>query len=278
MSDGTIDHCDNPDRPRTRPRPRTVRDPHHDAQLLRDVAIINAQMRDRLGPLPAGGLPVHPKRKPNLPPPPSVTAASAIYPPEDDPMKLHHLAAAAILPMAVAAAGCSKGIDAGGVKAQLNPHPQKRYEVIATSDAPWPWDSIAGYIYYDIINTKCVPMNSFLGQQDVPDTRIDIPMDRVDDHTWKGYFYRDALQDEDYFKLGVCHWDATGAGISAIAKGVGFNWTHTMDTLLRNGKQTSYFKKSVYGDASFMRDGAPTLTAEDAEVLQNPILVREVAL
>ncbi|MFN6509630.1 hypothetical protein [Xanthomonas translucens] len=63
MSRDTNDHSDNP----YRPRARTVRDPHHDAQLLRDVAIINAQVRDRLGPLPAGGLPVHPKRKPNLP-------------------------------------------------------------------------------------------------------------------------------------------------------------------------------------------------------------------
>ncbi|WP_260654036.1 hypothetical protein [Xanthomonas graminis] len=213
------------------------------------------------------------KRKPNLPPPASVTAASAIYPPEDDPMKLHHLAAAAILPMAVAAAGCSKGIDVGndGATGHLNPHPVKRYEVIATSHAPGPWDSIQAYIGYDVINAKCVPMIPFIGEQHMPNTGLDVPMTRVDDHTWKGYFYRDALQDEDYFKLGVCHWDVTSVGIAAIAKGVRFNWGDMLDSLLRDGQKTIYFfKKNAYGDLSLVPYGAATLVAEDPEVRQQP--------
>ncbi|MFN6506813.1 hypothetical protein [Xanthomonas translucens] len=268
MSRDTNDHSDNP----YRPRARTVRDPHHDAQLLRDVAIINAQVRDRLGPLPAGGLPVHPKRKPNLPPPPSVTAASAIYPPEDDPMKLHHLAAAAILPMAVAAPGCSKGIDVGndGATGHLNPHPVKRYEVIATSHAPGPWDSIKAYIGYDVINAKCVPMIPFIGEQYMPNTGLDVPMVRVDDHTWKGYFYRDALQDEDYFKLGVCHWDVTSVSVNAIAQGVKFNWGNGLEPLLRDGQQKNYFKKSVYRDQSMVGYPALTLNHTDTEVFERP--------
>ncbi|CTP89474.1 hypothetical protein XTPLMG728_2246 [Xanthomonas translucens pv. poae] len=269
MSRDTNDHSDNPYRPRT----RAVRDPHHDAQLLRDVAIINAEVRDRLGPLPAGGLPLQPKRKPKLPLPPSVTAASAIYPPEDDPMKLHHLAAAAIMPMAVAAAGCSKGIDVGndGATGHLNPHPVKRYEIIATSHAPGPWDSFeGGYIGYDVINTKCVPMIPFIGEQHVPNTGLNIPMTRVDDHTWKGYFYRDALQDEDYFKLGLCHWDVTSVGVSAIAQGVRFAWSGSLEELLRDSPETSYFKKSVYGDRSFARYGAPDYSPLRPEYKQNP--------
>ncbi|UNU11830.1 hypothetical protein [Xanthomonas translucens] len=268
MSRDINDHSDNP----YRPRARTVRDPHHDAQLLRDVAIINAQVRDRLGPLPAGGLPVHPKRKPNLPPPPSVTAASAIYPPEDDPMKLHHLAAAAIMPMAVAAAGCSKGIDVGndGATGHLNPHPVKRYEVIATSHAPGPWDTIKAYIGYDVINAKCVPMIPFIGEQHMPNTGLDVPMTRVDDHTWKGYFYRDALQDEDYFKLGVCHWDVTSVGVSAVGQRVRFGWGGLLDELLRDSPEVSYFKKSAYGDPSLVSYGAPDFAPADPEVLQHP--------
>ncbi|MCC8446817.1 hypothetical protein [Xanthomonas translucens] len=272
MSRDTNDHSDNP----YRPRARTVRDPHHDAQLLRDVAIINAQVRDRLGPLPAGGLPVHTKRKPNLPPPPSVTAASAIYPPEDDPMKLHHLAAAAIMPMAVAAAGCSKGIDVGndGATGHLNPHPVKRYEVIATSHAPGPWDTFEGaYVHYDVINTKCVPMIPFIGEQHVPNTGLDVPMTRVDDHTWKGYFYRDAMLDEDYFKLGVCHWDVTSVGVGAIAQGVRFSWGaggEAFEELLRDSPEISYFKKSAYGDRSLAPYGAPDYSPLRPEYKKNP--------
>lgn len=151
-----------------------------------------------------------------------------------------------------------------------NPQPVKRYEVIATSQAPGPWDSIQGYIGYDVVNKKCLPMDAFLGQQDVPNLGIDIEMARVDEHTWKGHFYRDALQDEDYYKLGVCHWDVTSVGITAVAKGVRFNWSHTLNTLLRDRLQTSYFKKSVYGDPAAARYGAQTLTAEDPEVSQHP--------
>ncbi|MBB5876932.1 hypothetical protein [Xanthomonas sp. 3498] len=151
-----------------------------------------------------------------------------------------------------------------------NPHPVKRYEVIATSQAPGPWDSIEGYIGYDVVNKKCLPMDSFLGEQDVPNIGVDIEMTRMDEHTWKGYFYRDALQDEDYYKLGVCHWDVTSVAITAVAKGVRFNWSHTLNTLLRDGLQTSYFKKSVYGDPAAARHGAQTLTAEDPDVVQHP--------
>ncbi|OAX57134.1 hypothetical protein A6R73_11070 [Xanthomonas translucens pv. poae] len=153
----------------------------------------------------------------------------------------------------------------------MNPHPVKRYEVIATSHAPGPWDSFeGGYIGYDVINTKCVPMIPFIGEQHRPNTGLDVPMTRVDDHSWKGYFYRDALQDEDYFKLGVCHWDVTSVSVSAIAQGVRFAWSGSPEELLRNGPETRYFKKSVYGDRSFVSDGAPDLDPADPEVLQNP--------
>nr|WP_045739294.1 hypothetical protein [Xanthomonas sp. MUS 060] len=85
-TDDQDDHSDNP----YRPRKLKVRDPLHDLQLLRDMAIINARVRAELGPLPRGGLPVEPKRKPALPPH-LPDAASATHPPEDDPMKLQHL-------------------------------------------------------------------------------------------------------------------------------------------------------------------------------------------
>lgn len=151
-----------------------------------------------------------------------------------------------------------------------NPHPIKRYDVIATSNAPEPWNSIAGYIGYEITNRECLPIDSFLGQQDVPNFGIYIEMERVDDHTWKGHFFRDAWQDADIYNLGICHWDVTSAGISAIARKVRFNWSHTLTTLLRDGIQTSYFKKSLYGDAGAVRYGAQAFTAEDPEVLQAP--------
>jgi len=258
MSQDTDDHDDHSDTP-YRPRKRKMPDPLHDLQRLRDEDIIPAQMRDRLGPLPQPALPP-------LPP------AAASHSPEDDPMKLHHLAATTIMPLALTAAGCSKGIDVGndGATGHLNPHPVKRYEVIATSHAPGPWDTIEAYIGYDVINPKCVPLIPFVGQRHMPNTGLDVPMTQVDDHTWKGYFYRDALLDEDYFNLGVCHWDVTSVGVSAKGKGVTFGWGGMLVELLRESQETYYFKNSVYGDTSFAPYGAPTLVADDDEVVQHP--------
>lgn len=183
---------------------------------------------------------------------------------------LRALAVAAIL---VAGAGCSNGIDVGndGATGHLNPHPVKRYEVIATSHAPGPWDAFEGaYIGYDVVNKKCVPMIPFIGQQQVPNTGLDVPMTRVDDHTWKGYFYRDALQDEDYFKLGVCHWDVTSVSASAIAQGLRFAWSGSMEKILREGGGTRYFKKVAHGDKSLVPYGAQDFDPADPEVLQHP--------
>jgi hypothetical protein len=155
-------------------------------------------------------------------------------------------------------------------KPAKNPHPVQRYEVTATSEAPGPWDSIIGYIHYDVINKKCVSMDSFLGEQNVPNIGIDMEMTRVDDHTWRGYFYRDALQDEDYYKLGVCHWDVTSVSANTMAQGVRFGWGGLFDELLHDSPETSYFKKSVYGDRSFAPYGAPNYSPLRPEYKQNP--------
>lgn len=168
-------------------------------------------------------------------------------------------------------------------KPARNPHPVKRYEITATSEAPGQWDSIEGYIGYDIVKgdngiVKCVPMDSFLGVQSLTSIGLDIAMTRVNDHTWRGYFYRDALQDEDYYNLGVCHWDVTGVSVSAMAQGVRFAWSDLFDDLLHKGPETRYFKKSVYGDQSFAQYGAPDLDPADPEVLKHPDAYFKVTL
>jgi hypothetical protein len=73
------------------PKPLKVRDPLHDKQLLQDLAIINERTQRELGPLPAGGLPAEPKRKPK---------PRRVYAPnnsnmEDEAMKFSHVAAVA---------------------------------------------------------------------------------------------------------------------------------------------------------------------------------------
>ncbi|MGC1550247.1 MAG: lysozyme inhibitor LprI family protein [Rhodanobacter sp.] len=72
-------------------------DPLYDPQLLRDVAIINERTVRELGPMPPGGLPTTPKRKPKLwrhdVPFENVNRESE----EGETMKLSHVAMAAAL-------------------------------------------------------------------------------------------------------------------------------------------------------------------------------------
>jgi len=62
---------------RYRPQPLKKRDPHHDAQMARDLEDINTAIRREFGSLPPGGLPVLTKRKPVLPTPDTPVLAAA---------------------------------------------------------------------------------------------------------------------------------------------------------------------------------------------------------
>lgn len=152
-----------------------------------------------------------------------------------------------------------------------NPHPVKRYEVIATADAPGPWDSVSGTAFFDVVNLKCTPENTFLGVHVKPqDVAIDFEMTRANDRTWKGYFYRDAIQDEDYYGLGVCHWDAISVSAGFAAQGMNFSSGSLLGSFLQKDSQVRYFKKNAYGNPALVRYGAQDYSAADTDVIQHP--------
>ncbi|MBD8899989.1 hypothetical protein [Rhodanobacter sp. DHG33] len=151
-----------------------------------------------------------------------------------------------------------------------NPNPVKRYEVTATVDAPGSWDSVKGHIAYEVVNRECVPRGSFTGGQNVPNVGHDFEMTRVDGNTWKGYFYRDALRDEDYFGLGICHWDATGVTPIFTTHGETFGAATWLQDALAKGPQTEYFKKSEFLDKSLSGDGALDFSEKNPEYIKDP--------
>lgn len=152
-----------------------------------------------------------------------------------------------------------------------NPHPVKRYEVTATAQSPGPWDSVKSYIGYDVINPECTPEDKFLGVHELPqDVGQDIEMTKVDKNTWKGYFFRDFIEDEDYYGLGDCHWDATSVTANFTAHGIRFNSGSVLNEFLRKGPQTGYFKKSIFGDRSFPLDSIPGFSVSNPQVIQEP--------
>lgn len=148
-----------------------------------------------------------------------------------------------------------------------NPHPVQRYEVTATAKAPGPWDRVKGYISYEVVNPKCTPENKFLGVHIMPtDVGVDIEMTREGENTWKGYFYRDYVQDEDYYGLGVCHWDTVSVGGVFIVHGGTFGAGDILDVLLSKGPQTAYFNKRDFSKT----DGGYGTTPNDPDVKQHP--------
>ncbi len=157
-----------------------------------------------------------------------------------------------------------------------NPHPVQRYEVTATTDAPGPWDSVSGYIGFDVVTPECTPENKFLGVHILPkDVGVDIEMTRIAENTWSGYFFRDFIQDEDYYGLGGCHWDATSVTADFTARKVRFNSGSVLDDVLQKGPQSAYFRKSDFRkseglDSALVRYGAPNFSAARPEYIKEP--------
>ena len=165
-----------------------------------------------------------------------------------------------------------------------NPHPVQRYEVIATAKSPGPWDKVKGYISYEVVNPKCTPEDKFLGVHELPTgVSLDIEMTRISENTWRGYFYRDYLHDEDYYGLGVCNWNPGSVSAVFVAHGEKFSSGSVFDDFIHKEQQTEFFKKSEFLDTSLSGDGAWLTTPDDPEVLRKPedffpitVTVREV--
>jgi hypothetical protein len=106
---------------------------------------------------------------------------------------------------------------------KLNPHPTRRYELIVTVNAPGPVDRVTASADYVVGNETCTPYHSFEGLHDIPNTHRSIELTRMDEKTWKGYFYFDLLQDADYFGLGTCRWEIATVGPSFVVHGLTFS-------------------------------------------------------
>lgn len=94
----------------------TAADRPYDLQLLRDVEIVNAQTRRELGPLPAGGVPLGVKRRPELAiaPPNAETNGDDIR--EEETMDMKYLAMAAAMTVT---SGCHSGIKSWHMKSKV---------------------------------------------------------------------------------------------------------------------------------------------------------------
>ena len=160
--------------------------------------------------------------------------------------------------------GCSHSmneIDAGSVKAHLNPHPKERYELTFTiHDAPGPFESVTAGAQYgvgdEIGHQACIPVDAFSGAQSkTPGIIRPVPLERMAPETYRGEVTVDLIADEDYFGLGVCHWNDMGAGINLVAHGVTFNAVIGQKDIEAGTAVSTYFAKASLNEPSGYSDG-----------------------
>ena len=144
---------------------------------------------------------------------------------------------------------------------QLNPHPKQAYRLrIKINDAPGPLVSMNDtYIRYMARDCSYV-INHIEGVTSHPRKYVDIPLRQVGKDEYEASFYFDAVQDEDYFGEGVCHWKPDGFGGTFKATGkeeeTGFTISDGMRNLLEKKTLTKYYWKWSY----------PYFTREDGSI------------
>jgi len=100
-----------------------------------------------------------------------------------------------------------------------NPNPKQRYDITMTiADAPGPFASIEGIAQYQAPDCWYT-LNKLEGVHANPEQVLPITYTRVNDTTYVGTVYLDAMLDEDYYGRGVCHWTLTFASTSLKATG-----------------------------------------------------------
>jgi len=136
-----------------------------------------------------------------------------------------------------------------------NPHPKMRYEITMTIEgAPGPFDSIDSYVKYQVMNPSCVPMRPGSGATPTLEKSVSIELTRVGDHAYKGTFYTDFLQDEDYYGMGVCQWAVVGTGAQLKVKSVVFSPDIPKSDLAAQRSEKTYFSKDSYSGATSQQD------------------------
>jgi hypothetical protein len=227
----------------------------HDRQLLRDLAIINERTQRELGPLPPGGLPVEPKRKPTRPTAMAPMPVLGSREDEENDMNLSQIAATAVL-AAAGATACNPSTLLGGKTVpdyKQNPNPKQRYDItMVIANAPGPFESMEGLAQYDVVTPECLPKSDFFSGMPAPTPTDDIPftLTRVSKTEYTGTVYADLMLDEDYHGRGVCHWRLIQARVHMKATGVEgetvFIPNLSAEPLFAEQTKTIYFLKESY--------------------------------
>lgn len=151
-----------------------------------------------------------------------------------------------VLSLALVTSGCSHAMNDSDIK--QNPHPKQRYEITVTIDgAPGSFDSVNGYMQYNIVNDyECVPSDPLTGGRGTPEYTPSISLIRASSNSYSGVIYLDLAMDDDYYGKGACHWKMIGANLGLVANGVTMTPRISYDEIVSQSPVTLYMAKSLY--------------------------------
>ena len=144
---------------------------------------------------------------------------------------------------------------------QLNPHPKQVYRLrIKINDAPGPLKLMRNMsVGYGARDCSYI-INHIEGASANPEKKVRAETRKLAEFEYEAIIYADAVQDEDYFGEGVCHWKAEGFGLGFQATGSPnetiFNFGDSLNDLIEKKTLTKYYWKWSY----------PYFTREDGSI------------
>lgn len=169
------------------------------------------------------------------------------------------LALIALLPLAACSpyADAERDVAAGGRGlARLNPAPKQAYELVLTvKDAPGPFAVVEGVGQYDVSNYEdCGRVIWSTGTASRITSQEPVELRRTGENEYRGTFYLDRMQDQDYYDRGTCHWTLTGVGamLRATTGEADTRFLTFIDRkrMERDSPLTLYYPKLIYPRAT----------------------------
>lgn len=128
-----------------------------------------------------------------------------------------------------------------------NPHPKMRYDITMTiGEVHGSFDSVTGFVQYEVTNKNCVPEDPIAGVTVKPSTNPTFKFTRVSDNVYTTTVYADLMKDEDYYGKGVCHWAMTAVVAELKTNEVTLGPDIDYDEMASHKPNTTYFSKEFY--------------------------------
>jgi hypothetical protein len=173
---------------------------------------------------------------------------STKMPPRDSRLTIHaqkRPAHALFLLTALASSTCGSPIKTPDIK--QNPHPTQRYEItLKIDDAPGPFDAMRAFVNYRVVSERCVPLTPMTGAAIEPQETVPLTLTRTSDGVYHGTVYTDHFLDEDYYGLGVCHWNLVAVGVKLTAGSQDFSPAIYMEEITSGQTVHRYFSSRAY--------------------------------